>query len=524
MPFPVPDSARQPWGFPTEHAAAAGLQGVFMSDAEQSHDEYEDTYDYEEQRAGEEDEHERLEMPLCDEDREAMLDLAAAFTERPRGWDSEADVEQWPGVYMSVVDGEKRVTALEINSGAGPLSASLGKLEYLGALELAGLDIKGEFPSGLGWLRELRELTIENAANMAPYLPDSIDDLINLESIKIVGCPLWTLPESMGHMNQLESIVLRSCPISSLPDSLGNLAHLGWLVLSDCGLTGIPDFIAKLPGLQTLDLSGNRIGGVLPDFLFNLPLTSLNLSNNQFEGEIPASICKLTDLTMLDLSGNRLSGEAPACLAKIPIYNSRPAAAELAPNLPFLSYIGLDAPDDGDLAGVSIKLYGVEKEFKIFPAESGRQWHSLVRRSYYWHGLEQFYLVLLLPEGHDLRTMSALAPRLTPAMDEALLMLEDIDLEDIYARIEEKYYDRLLENAVAYNAALAGGTEKPLELPARGHLGDLLFLTDVNPVFTLSKGGTLTHRVRALFHAHEGYSGGKPIVVYFADGLVESVE
>ncbi|KAM0042330.1 putative endo-polygalacturonase [Helianthus debilis subsp. tardiflorus] len=78
--------------------------------------------------------------------------------------------------------------------------------------------------------------------------------------------------------------------------------------------------------LASLDISNNNIVGEIPAALMNLVgLINLNLSRNLLKGQIPQNIGELMQLESLDLSMNKLSGRIPLSL----------------PRLKFLSYLNL---------------------------------------------------------------------------------------------------------------------------------------------------------------------------------------
>ncbi|PNX66548.1 LRR receptor-like serine/threonine-protein kinase, partial [Trifolium pratense] len=83
--------------------------------------------------------------------------------------------------------------------------------------------------------------------------------------------------------------------------------------LSDNNFSGnIPNEITKLFGLVVLNLSRNHITGQIPGTMSNLlQLSSLDLSNNQLSGTIPSSLSSLSFLGFLDLSSNNLLGVIP---------------------------------------------------------------------------------------------------------------------------------------------------------------------------------------------------------------------
>ncbi|KAK2378068.1 receptor protein 9DC3 [Trifolium repens] len=72
--------------------------------------------------------------------------------------------------------------------------------------------------------------------------------------------------------------------------------------------------LVKIPTMfVSIDLSRNNFEGEIPDVIGKLDaLKGLNLSHNRLTGHIPQSIGKLTNLESLDLSSNMLTGMIPA--------------------------------------------------------------------------------------------------------------------------------------------------------------------------------------------------------------------
>nr|XP_034911585.1 receptor-like protein Cf-9 homolog [Populus alba] len=86
------------------------------------------------------------------------------------------------------------------------------------------------------------------------------------------------------------------------------------LDLSNNNFTGeIPKVIGKLKALQQLNLSHNYLTGHIQSSLGNLTnLESLDLSSNLLTGRIPAQLWGLTFLAILNLSHNQLEGPIPS--------------------------------------------------------------------------------------------------------------------------------------------------------------------------------------------------------------------
>ena len=78
--------------------------------------------------------------------------------------------------------------------------------------------------------------------------------------------------------------------------------------MSGEGLTSVPASIFGKPSVVSLDLSNNNLEGSLPaEVRLLVNLETLDLSNNQFTG-VPAEIGQLTQLRVLNLSNNPITG------------------------------------------------------------------------------------------------------------------------------------------------------------------------------------------------------------------------
>ncbi len=95
--------------------------------------------------------------------------------------------------------------------------------------------------------------------------------------------------------------------------------HVISLNLSDSQLNGfIPADLDNLTQLQSLDLSNNQLSGSIPSALGNLlELQIFNLSNNQLSDSIPPELGNLLELRILNLSNNQLSGSILPALGEL---------------------------------------------------------------------------------------------------------------------------------------------------------------------------------------------------------------
>ncbi|XP_074284270.1 receptor-like protein EIX2 [Silene latifolia] len=259
------------------------------------------------------------------------------------------------------------VLELYQNNLSGAIPASLGKLSNLISLDISDNNLSGEILTVIRKLHKLQFLDISANPLKGTILAESY--FSNLSSLKelYIRKTMLTLNLSSDWVPpfQLQSF-LASNINGQLPQWLQTQKNLKYLYLSNANISGlIPRWFHTMQQLEIVDLSNNHLSGSpifpihfsviylsnnslsgdflsngsktgvyreadyldLSDNLFSGPileglthhimpnLTSLALSNNQINGQIPNSFCQLTSLNYLDINNNSLSGNIPNCFA-----------------------------------------------------------------------------------------------------------------------------------------------------------------------------------------------------------------
>jgi Leucine-rich repeat (LRR) protein len=123
-----------------------------------------------------------------------------------------------------------------------------------------------------------------------------------------------TLPTAIFSLPSLSSLTLNSNSLSFTFQGIGIMSNLRTLDLTNTNLESL-QYIEELnfTALENLRLASNSLQGKIPSSLFDLSnLLDLNLSYNQFTGELDINIGKLTGLERFMAYGNRMQGPLPS--------------------------------------------------------------------------------------------------------------------------------------------------------------------------------------------------------------------
>jgi Leucine rich repeat/Leucine Rich Repeat len=220
---------------------------------------------------------------------------------------------------------------------SGTISEEIGNLFRLEELDLSRNMISGQIPPTFGNLTKITQLFLNGNAFEGSIPPELAKmqglELLNLSNNKmigkipkeIMGIPLTVsldlshnylsdiLPSEIGNFNNLQTIRLSNNKLfGEIPSTIDGCQILQELYLDTNLFHGtIPSTLSNMKGLRVLDVSNNFFSGEVPEFISTMNLQYLNISFNNFEGELPIEgIFK--NVSGLDVRGNpKICGGVP---------------------------------------------------------------------------------------------------------------------------------------------------------------------------------------------------------------------
>lgn len=274
------------------------------------------------------------------------------------GWLSDLPIGQWHGV---TTDDAGHVTELILSASdlEGRIPPELGNLARLEVLSLERNSLRGPIPAELGKLRNLRALIL-GVNDLVGSIPAEIGDLANLEVLRLRRNDLTgTVPPELGKLRNLARLGLDWNDLAGpIPLDLMGLERLrvfhfpGNASLCAPGSTDFATWLLQLdvyvgPLCNEADRDAlaalyNATGGegwkhstgwrgdglleewhgVGTDSLGRV--STLDLSNNDLAGRVPAVLAQLAGLTSLRIDANGgLTGPLPLSLSALPLKELR---------------------------------------------------------------------------------------------------------------------------------------------------------------------------------------------------------
>eukprot|EP00268_Persea_americana_P049116 TRINITY_DN5237_c0_g4_i1.p1 TRINITY_DN5237_c0_g4~~TRINITY_DN5237_c0_g4_i1.p1 ORF type:complete len:1135 (+),score=178.94 TRINITY_DN5237_c0_g4_i1:74-3406(+) len=252
-------------------------------------------------------------------------------------------------IDSSFGDGLLNLTNLDLhnNTLSGKIPTSLFSLPSLKLLQLSHNQFDAQLDDFHSNSSSLNTLDL-SYNRLQGVIPSSVFELMGLNVLTLASNNLSGAIDlaMIQNLKNLSSIDL-SDNLLSINDgstSISSFPHVGTLKLRSCNLTRFPDFLRNQSRLFALDLSNNKIGGEIPEWIWeigNWSLNYLNISYNQLTGQVPPINVSLSKLTILDLHSNKLQGSIPfpPTSAIIVDYSHNNFTSVIPPNISTVSFI-----------------------------------------------------------------------------------------------------------------------------------------------------------------------------------------
>jgi Leucine-rich repeat (LRR) protein len=167
-----------------------------------------------------------------------------------------------------------------------------------------------------GCCATLRRLDL--SSNQIDFVPRSIGQFKQLESLSIESNMLRTLPSEFGEMGaSLERLHLYNNRISVLPSSVGRLVGLRRLYLDNNQLVTLPIELELLTNLTLLSLDNNRLKKIPPSVAGCVKLEWLSADNNRLT-MLPPELLDVPALQVVSVLNNGDMVHVPAALGRRP--------------------------------------------------------------------------------------------------------------------------------------------------------------------------------------------------------------
>ncbi|XVF77183.1 hypothetical protein PTKIN_Ptkin14bG0021300 [Pterospermum kingtungense] len=208
------------------------------------------------------------------------------------------------------------------NKLEGPLTRSIINCESLEVLDLGNNKINDTFSH---WLRRLPNLQVlVLRSNQLHGSVHSNGSILFFSNIQIFD--LWsnnfTGPLPVSYIEDFEAMInlKKDLSVRSYMGDQEDRYGIFYSYSLQIVMKGLNVEMVKVNTMLTsIDLSNNNFEGEIPEVIGKLnSLIGLNLSHNNLNGSIPISIGNLSSLEWLDLSSNKLTGMIPERLLDVP--------------------------------------------------------------------------------------------------------------------------------------------------------------------------------------------------------------
>ncbi|WVY89580.1 hypothetical protein V8G54_035094 [Vigna mungo] len=205
---------------------------------------------------------------------------------------------------------------LNDNKLKGPLPQSLAHCTKLQVLDLGNNDIEDTFPHWLETLQELQVLSLRSNKFHGVITCFGTEHPFPMLKIFDVSDNNFSGPLPASYIKNFQGMM-------NVSDNQTRSLYMGTHGLYNDSIVIVMKgqhmkLERILTAFTTIDLSYNMFEGEIPEAIGELiSLKGLNLSHNEISGTIPQSLSHLRNLEWLDLSWNQLKGEIPMALSSL---------------------------------------------------------------------------------------------------------------------------------------------------------------------------------------------------------------
>ncbi|KAK4575903.1 hypothetical protein RGQ29_026742 [Quercus rubra] len=221
-----------------------------------------------------------------------------------------------PASIGSLID--LRYLHLHDNKFSGKLPSSLKNCKELVTIDIGENEFVGSIPSWIGQLSNLLILIIRSN-NFHGLMPKEVCALTSLQILDLSHNKLFGgIPTCVMNFSAMTTTNSSKIAFYLYGFSMGYAEYehfeSAFLVMKG----RVVEYGSILGLVKSIDLSKNNFSGEIPNEVTSLQgLQSLNLSFNIFIGRIPESIGVMRSLESIDFSVNQLSGEIPPSLSSL---------------------------------------------------------------------------------------------------------------------------------------------------------------------------------------------------------------
>lgn len=167
-----------------------------------------------------------------------------------------------------------------------------------------------EFTSFLPDLKNLYGLNyVEFFGAKFDSIPTNIAYLSKLKTLKVSSTnDSLFLPNSLHYLKNLKELTIENCILDSFPKEVFKIPNINYLNLTNTNIFKVTKHFERMQNLEVLVLDANKLTSLPYQIYMAKNLRLLSVKNNLLE-KLPDSISQLENLTLLDVRGNNFSKE-----------------------------------------------------------------------------------------------------------------------------------------------------------------------------------------------------------------------